>query len=102
MASKNDEAVAAKEAAHGQKMIELRVRFWTNDLADQPGKVAPKNAWAAGVVRIESNAAHGLKATSPAPFNSLPELSGVIERVLIEHDIKLHPSTKERKYRRSP
>jgi hypothetical protein len=83
-------------------MIELKVRFWTNDLADEQGKVAPKNAWAAGVVRIESNAAHGLKAASPEPFNSLPELGAVIERVLIQHGIKLHPSTKERKYRRSP
>ncbi len=100
MTSKTEDAAGAREAAHGQKMIELRVRFWTNDLAEEAGKVVPKHAWASGIVRVESNETHGIKATSPAPFNSLPELGAVIERVLIDHGIKLHPSTRERKYRR--
>ena len=99
MASKIEDTVAAADASHGQKMIELRIRFWTNDIADEAGKVLPKHAWAAGIVRMESNSAHGIKAKSPAPFNSLPELAAVVERVLIEHGLKLHPSTKERKYR---
>jgi hypothetical protein len=102
MASKAEETVAATDAAHGQKMIELRVRFWTNDIADDAGKVVPKHAWASGIVRVESNPAHGLKAKSPAPFNSLAELAAVVERVLIDHGVKLHPSTKERKYRLPP
>jgi len=95
------ETVSAKEAKHGQKMIELRIRFWTNTISDEPEKIIPKHAWAAGVVRIESNDSHGIKATNPKPFNSLPEIGAVIEKVLIEHDIKLHPSRRELRYRRA-
>ncbi|HLK26540.1 MAG TPA: hypothetical protein VKT30_17930 [Caulobacteraceae bacterium] len=101
MASKAGEIVAAADASHGQKMVELRVRFWTNDIAGG-GKILPKHAWAAGIVRMESNPAHGIKAKNPVPFNSLAELAVVVERVLIDHGVKLHPSTKERKYRRPP
>jgi hypothetical protein len=35
----------AREAAHGQRMIEVRVRFWTNNLAKSKGMVLPRNAW---------------------------------------------------------
>ncbi|HEY3812785.1 MAG TPA: hypothetical protein VGL66_06130 [Caulobacteraceae bacterium] len=101
MAKVTLETVEVTEASHGQKMIELKVRFWTNDIAGEAGKIVPKHAWAAGIVRIESNEAHGIKARDPAPFNSLPELAAVVERVLIDHGIKLHPSTRERKYRRA-
>ena len=53
--------VAAQEAEHGEKMIEIKLRFWTNDIAKQKGKIVPKNAWAAGVVRVERNDSHGIK-----------------------------------------
>ncbi len=84
--------IEAREAAQGNKMIEIRVRLWTNDLAGGEGKIRPKHAWSSGVVRMSSNPAHGIKPQNPRPFNSTSELSGVIERVLIEHGVKLHPS----------
>ncbi len=43
------EAIESREAAHGKKMVEVKVRFWTNDLADGKGKIRPKHAWGAGV-----------------------------------------------------
>ena len=49
------EDVESLEAKQGEKMIEVKIRFWTNDISDQPGKVIPKNAWASGVVRMERN-----------------------------------------------
>ncbi len=90
--------VASKEARQGEKMIEVKVRFWTNDIAPEPEKIIPKNAWASGVVRIERNNSHGIEPSKPQPFHSLLDVGAVIEKVLIEHGIILHPSRKMRKY----
>ena len=91
---------AALEARHGNRMIEVKLRFWTNDLADGPGMIVPKHAWTSGVVRIERNDSHGIVPTNPRPFHSLLDVGAVIERVLIEHGIKLHASRKAAKYLR--
>jgi hypothetical protein len=90
--------VAPREAAHGEKMIELTVRFWTNNLAEE-GQIVPKHAWASGVVKLEPNATHGIDASRPTPFQSLPDLFSKIEQLMIEHGVTLHPSRVERKYR---
>jgi hypothetical protein len=49
----------SKEAAQGEKMIEIKIRFWTDEIAAEPGKIVPKHAWTSGVVRIERNPSHG-------------------------------------------
>lgn len=84
-------------APHGEKMIEVKVRFWTDKIAGK-GKVSPRHARTAGVVRMEGNESHGIKPKQPRPFNSILEIPAVIERVLIEHGISLHRSRKARKY----
>jgi hypothetical protein len=89
---------AAREAKHGEKMIEVKVRFWTDGITPGAGKVLPKNAWTSGVVRIDSNKSHGITPQSPVPFNSLLDVGAAIEKVLINHGITLHPSRKMRKY----
>ncbi len=89
---------AAKHAHHGEKMIEVKVRFWTDKIAAQKGKIIPKSAWTSGVVRIERNAAHGIRPSAPVPFNSLLDLGTAIEKVLIKHGVALRPSRKMRKY----
>lgn len=86
------EPIESREAAQGNKMIEIRVRLWTNDLAGGKGKIRPKHAWSSGVVRMSANPAHGIRPQKPRLFNSTAELSGVIERVLIEHGVRLHPT----------
>ena len=96
MATKDD--VVSKEAKQGEKMIEVKLRFWTNDISEEQGKVIPKNAWASGVVRIERNNSHGIEPSVPLPFHSLLDVGSVIEKVLIEHGIILHPSRKMKKY----
>ena len=90
--------VESREAEHGQKMIEVKLRFWTNDIADNPGQIVPKHAWSAGVVRIESNRAHGIVPAAPKPFHSLLDVGSVIEKLIIEQDIVLHPSSRMKKY----
>src|SRR6266851_8764840 len=57
----------AREAKHGEKMIEVKVLFWTDSIAPTKGKIIPKNAWTSGVVRIESNKAHGITPQNPVP-----------------------------------
>jgi hypothetical protein len=87
-----------KDAVHGEKMIEVKLRFWTNNLAGKKGKIIPKHAWAGGVVRMERNDLHGIKPTSPAPFHSLLDVGSVIEKTLIKHGIVLHPGRRMKKY----
>ena len=86
------------EAKQGEKMIEVKVRFWTNDIASEDGKVVPRHAWTSGVVRMERNKSHEITPGNPLPFHSLLDIGAVIERVLVEHRVVLHPSRKMRKY----
>jgi hypothetical protein len=87
-----------REAAWGKRMIEVKVRFWTDNLADGKGKIRPKHAWGAGVVRIERNDAHSIVPVNPIPFNSLLDIPAKIERLLIEQGVQIHPSTRMAKY----
>ncbi len=90
--------VLSREAKHGQKMIEVRLRFWTNDLADKAGQIIPKHAWSSGVVRIEANKSHGIVPGAPKPFHSLLDVGAVIEKLLIEQGIVLHLNRRMQKY----
>src|SRR5262245_11569664 len=91
-------ALVSSQAVQGEKMIEVRLRFWTNNIAAEEGKVVPKHAWSSGVVIIERNKSHGIKPANPKPFHSLLDVGAVIEKVLIEHGVVLHPSIKMKKY----
>jgi hypothetical protein len=44
-----------KDAKHGERMVEIRVRFWTNGIAPGKGQIRPKHAWSGGVVLMERN-----------------------------------------------
>lgn len=79
-------------------MIEVKVRFWTNDVARAANEIVPKHAWASGVVRMESNQSHGISAGKPIPFHSLMDLTAVIEKVLVTHRVTLIVNRRMRKY----
>ena len=96
--SKGKSGLEAREAKHGEKMIEVKVRFWTNDLTDEKGKILPKHGWSSGEVRIKANSSHGIKPQDFALFNSLMDLPVAIENVLVQHGITLYPSTRMKKY----
>ena len=91
------ESVKTKEAKYGSKMIEVKVLFWTHDLADRKGRIRPKHALSSGIVRVAPNAAHGIKTGRSRQFRSLADMPSVVETVLIEHGVKLHPSLRARK-----
>jgi hypothetical protein len=97
MAKNGGDGVEAKEAKHGEKMIEIKVRFWTDGIVNAE-RIQPKHAWGSGVVRITKNKSHAIVPGRPRPFNSVLELGSVIERVLMEHGIFLHHSRKMAKY----
>lgn len=80
-------------APHGEKTIEIRIRFFTNELASGSGNIWPKHAWDRGSVYTVVNKAHGID-TEGATFNSLPQLIVAIEKVLIKAGIQLHHSGK--------
>jgi hypothetical protein len=92
---------AAKKAKHGEKMIEVKIRFWTDEIAGERNKIIPKHAWSSGVVRIERNEAHDISPAAGIPFNSLLDLGIAVEKTLLAHGIVLHPSRKMRKYFRA-
>ena len=75
-------------------MIEIKVRFWTNDIAEESGKIIPKHAWSSGVVRMKGNESHGIAPGKPLQFHSLLDIGSVVEKALLDHGIVLHPSKK--------
>ncbi len=85
--------VSTRKAPWGERTIKMTVRFWTDDIASGSGRIRPKHAWTSGDVALAANDAHGITRRR-RKFNSLGELAAVIERLLIEGDVKLHPSTK--------
>ncbi len=91
------ESLEEREAKQGEKMIEVKIRFWTNDIAGE-GKILPRHARTSGVVRITRNKAHGLEPGQPIPFNSLLDLPAKIEKLLVDQKVTLHPSRRMRKY----
>ena len=85
------EAMDARVAPHGQKMVEVTIRFWTDEIAPNDGEIWPKHVWSSGVARVTANEAHGITSENPVPFNSLVGIGKVIEDLLIEHGIVVHP-----------
>jgi hypothetical protein len=81
--------IGERDSRHGEKMIEIKVRFWTDNIAAK-GKIIPKHCWNSGVIRIERNDLHGIKPPSPVPFNSLSEILPKIEKVLQRNKIQVH------------
>jgi hypothetical protein len=87
-----------KKAPFGEKMVEVKLRFWTNNISSEPNKIRRRHAWTSGVVRMERNDSHGIVPNRPKHFHSLLDVGAVIERVLIENGIVLHTSGKMSKY----
>lgn len=87
-----------RKAEHGQKMIGVKVRFFTNGIAAGESEVMPKRGWTRGVVRFERNDVHGLKDGDPSVFNSLMELPSAIEKLLIRGGVMLHAASPMKKY----
>jgi hypothetical protein len=82
---------------HGQKTIKVKVVFWTNDIASEPGDIEPGHAWYSGMAHIEANPAHGIRSQpDPIPFNTPEELQAAIDGALKVSGVVMHdPKTAE-------
>ena len=86
-----------RKARHGEKMIEVRLRFFTNSIAGE-GEILPKHAWTNGMSNMQRNATPDIVPGEWLPFNSLMEIPTVIERLLLKQGIELHLTHKMSKY----
>ena len=78
------------KAKRGEQMIEITVRFHTNQIDPRKGYVVPKHGWPNGVVRVVRNDSHGIKPIGKRHFNSLMEIPLAIEKALIDNEIMIH------------
>lgn len=91
------ESRGEKRVAHGNKLIKIEVRFWTDAIASDEKSLIPRVAWDSGTIHILKNQGHGIKGSKSIPFNSLSELQPTIEATFKKSGIILLHS---RKYRR--
>ncbi len=80
----------AVKAKYRERMIEVRVRFFTNGIDPRKGYIVPKHGWPNGTVQIDRNESHGIEPGNALHFASLMEIPLAIEKMLIKHDIKIH------------
>jgi hypothetical protein len=45
-----------------------------------------------------TSARHGINAGDPMPFDSMDDIPAKVERLLIEQGIRIHPSSRMRRY----
>jgi hypothetical protein len=89
-----------EKAPLGEKMIEVKVRFFTDGLAPD-GQILPRHGYAAGEVRVTRNPSHDIRPGEPVMFNSMAEMPYAVEKTLRDHNIKIELSSRERRYRRA-
>ena len=75
----------------GQKMVQLKVRFWARGLTG-------KTVWSSGTIGLEANPTHGISSGRDIPFNSLMQLPAKIEELLIRRGITVRRAGKMTKY----
>ena len=85
------------KAQHRERMIEVKVRFFTDGMAEK-GYIIPKHAWTNGSIQMDRNNSHGIVPRTPLPFNSLMEIPSVIEKVLIRQGVNFRLARKMSKY----
>jgi hypothetical protein len=78
------------EAPHGDKTVEITIRFWTDQLADEKGKLLPKHINNSGKIRMSANKTHGIPSEEAMIFDSITELPAKIEELLEHHKIVVH------------
>jgi hypothetical protein len=88
------ESVEEVKAEHRERMIVLKIMFFTDEIANKgKGWVLPKHCSANGMIHAQKNGSHGIsRERHGEPFHSLLEIGPAIEKILKEHGIVLHPS----------
>ena len=79
------------KAKKGEKTIEVRIYFFTNNISKKKGEINQKECWESGRVMVTPNKSHGIKSKRAETFSSVSSLTRTIEKVLISQNIKIHP-----------
>ena len=92
---------AARKPSH--KMIEVKLRFWTDSIADKPGGIVQKRAWDKGYATVSANELHGInKCSKEVKFNSILEIHSAVAGALEDAGVTLYTGHKLRKLIKSP
>lgn len=83
--------MAPKETSppHGERTIEVTLRFWTDRIADKEGHVIPGFCWEGCFVSVPSQPSHGIKTTAPMMSNHFGELVSTVQAALDEAGVKV-------------
>lgn len=79
------------EAKHGDKMIEFRIKFFTNSIAERDGCIKKKHLWPNGMIHITRNDSHGIIGNQ-RPFNSMAQILPILEDMMIENELTIIPT----------
>ncbi len=78
-----------KKAKYGEKMIQVKMYFFTDGIAESKDKIVPKHAWTKGQLSLIANESHEIRSRR-THFNTLMELTHALQELLIEGGITLH------------
>lgn len=77
-------------APHGEKTIEVRIHFFTDNMKGVPeGQQRPKHAWFKGGISLVANESHGLRPRT-VHFHGPLELMGQLGALLRDAGVKFH------------
>jgi len=89
-------------STHGKKTIEVRLRFFTDDLAQQDGHIVPKHCWSIGGASMPVNEDHGIESRQTVLFNSIAAILPAIEELFSANGIQDPPWTDREEVLRRP
>lgn len=79
----------------GNKTVEVRLHFFTDQIAANGGVFKAKHAVSVGTARLPTNPRHGITKGECHYFESLAELPATVAKALAAHGITLHPGKKQ-------
>lgn len=83
------EIMTERKVPYGERTIEVRLRFWTNDIASMEGHVVPKHCWDSGFAILVENEGHGLEPGKRA-FRSIAGIGSAVEALLEKGGVTVH------------
>ncbi len=78
-----------RKIPYGKRTIEVRLRFWTDGIAQKEDYVVPKHCWEHGFVLLVKNEEHGISPGKKA-FRSIAEVGRAVEMLLAKEGITVH------------
>lgn len=75
---------------NGETTIKVTLYFRANSIAKKKGAIIPKRGWAMGLINVEANESHGIRAGKGERFNTMAEIPARLEKLLADNKIELN------------